>query len=543
MPRSPLTLALGLAIEAAFFLFLLWPDQALQEWGGYAAMLIAFIIGVYTWRAVRDAPPLDDQAFHRTLPPGDGHAFRKVLAIQAWVLVGIALAVVVYCWIFNCGWQVTSYGVLVFTLPMWCLMAANGIASSLATSRQFGKIWGYAAVFGTPLISAAIIYHLRDGLRPVEFASNQYLNSHRMIVLTCGILYPMIWWLVAIGRRKITAICLAAAIGIFIPIIHVYGGFFNAQEEWAPEKNELSRVSLTRKTIPPGDDPWIPIDDMITVNGLRDGEIIQLRGMIVDRESFRFFGVPDDEKLREEGLFSDRRLMASIHDGRITWGQAAVWKQLKKQIPGLETIDYLGGGMDVPAHVSTLRPGETALIRSRNGRSDSKPKPYQQKGTYAYLNSAPWGSIAVDVYRYEKVGMVDVEKGGDIRLSGGGILSIKPLVREDENLSIELEHFQPSLSDADGLWFKMRKEGRLWDLIPWLIAVDRAGKHAYALSVIDYENGREVMLGRLAVWSFQSEKVSNAENRALLEMLRGCSLHVFQPREESRFYQDLLPPR
>ncbi|MEO5915073.1 MAG: hypothetical protein ABIS50_12635 [Luteolibacter sp.] len=543
MPRSPLTLALGLAIVAGFFIFLLWPGQELQEWGLYAAMSLPVIIGLFTWCAVRDAPPLDDQAFHRTLPPGDGHAFRKVLAMHGWVLLGIALSEVIYCWIYNFGWPVMSYGLLILTLPVWGLMGALGVASSLATSRQFGKTWGYAAVFGLPLVSAAIPYHLRDGFRPEEYAGDQYFNSHRMIVLVATVLYPMIWWLAAVRRRNVTALCLSAVIGALIPVIHVYGGFFNASEVSAPEQPEVPRVSIERKFVPPGDDRWIPIESMISVGGLRDGEIIQLGRMGADSRYIRFYGVPDDERLREEGLFNAYSLKASMENGQITWGEAAVWRQLQKQLPGLETLDYLGGGMDVPMHVSTLRPGETALIRQRGERSNLKPQSFEQKVTEEDLNSAMWGSIGASVYKFEKVGVVKVANGGDIRLPQGGLLRIDPLAREKGHISIRMENFQQAMVDADGPWFGIKGEEQFWPGQPWLVAVDSSGKHAFALSEFFYENGRRSLLGRVIVCGFQAEDVSETENLARIEMLRGCSLHVFFPKVEGQFLQSLPPPR
>lgn len=543
MPHSPFTRYYGFAIVAAYFLALLWPSDHVYLWGWQTMVLLPLVFGIFTWSTVRNAPPFDDLAFHRTLPPGDGFAFRRVIMIHALVLAGIALAVVAYCWVFNFDWRVMSYGILALTMPVWALMAASGIAASLSSSRQWGKTWGYIAMFVVPVFSATLLYSIRSYLDP-EVRGNFHFSALRAMTLSGALLYPLVWWLVAVRRRPALGFGLGSAIGALMPWIYIYGGFVKAPERDGWEQSGKSHVTISRKAAIPAKGKWIPVDDVISISGLRPGEFIDhfnfwLRIRDGNVHSLGFYEIPDDPTQADAGAKYIDMMVGRFEGEGIEWGERAVWNHLRKQIPSLETFDYSDQKPDAPMHRAFLRPGESLIQLSHDG----KPHEYRPTMTAEEFTSSTWKSSR-SVFRMEKVGELDAATGGTCRLPGGGIVKVSKLQQEDRRFSISFRQYYQDLWHADGPWFEAHDVNRNWGSEPWVIAVDESGKHAFALSPLEYVNtlAPKILLGQVLERVFNAGEAKTREEIARMETLRHCKLHVFWPRLVEQLDQEIPPP-
>ncbi len=477
MPHSPFTRFFGLAIVLAYALALLCLDDHSYLWGWKGMLALPFAIGIFTWSAVRNAAPFDDLSFHRTLPPGDGFAFRRVLMIHGMVLAGITLAMTAYCWVLNFGWQVMSYGILVLTLPMWALMAANGIATSLSITRQWGKTWGYIAIFVVPVFTATGLYYVRGLFNPEEHGKF-YFSAPRAMALTGAALYPLVWWLVSVKRHPVLGFGLGAAISGWMPLIYIYGGFFAVPEGDRWELPVSSHVTIARKADIPAEGKWIAADDVLTISGLRPGEFIShwnfwvKSGSDVMHKRVEHWVIPDDPAEAVAGAVRGPMIAGRFEGERIEWGERAVWNHLRKQIPSHNTFGLWDKKLNTPAHVAFLRPGESALSRPTEGDSDSRGS--RPKLTAEEFTSATWQQYAAGVFRLEKVGEIDMASGGTCRLPGGGILKVSTLQREDRQFFISFRHYFENLGQADETWFEANEFTRNWWGEQWVIAVDES---------------------------------------------------------------------
>lgn len=545
MPHSPFTRFFGLAIVVGYFLALLWPDESAALWGWQTMIVLPIVIGIFSWSAVRDAPPFDDQAFHRVLPPGDGVAFRRVLMIHGMVLAGIAVAVIIYCRIYNFSGSAMAYGIAILTVPVWTLMAASGVANSLSTSRQSGITWPYLAIFAIPALSAFFICWLRA--HPY-FAGFGFYYGYRyplgeglMTIAVAGaVLYPIIWWLVAVKRHRTLGFGLGIATGLLIPWMYGVLGHLTSRDE-PPQK---SHVTITRKAAAPADGKWIRVDDVLSVDGLREGEFADLN-LSVNRNGFNAFEVPDDPALEEAGVRYSPTIAGRFGDGKLSWGETAVWNHLRGQIPSNETFEFWWRQREnVPMHLSFLRPGGTTLIASPDGDPSRGPFPYRQNKTEVEFASTKWELWSSGVFVFGKAGEIDASNGGTCKLPGGGLLRVSPMKQENGACSISFRRYFEDPWQLDGEpWFGLKSPEDRWTATPWVIAVDRSGKRAFALpaaNAVDQE--RKAMLGQFTDLMLFLGKAKTGDELARMEMLRRCRLHVFWPEWVAPLQQEIPPP-
>lgn len=550
MPRSPITLLLGLAIVAAYFLFLLWPGGQPDVSGWQAMIALSFVIGIFSWSAVRDAAPFDDRSFHRTLPPGDGFAYRRVLTAHGWVLVGIALAVIVYCWVFNFGWQVTSYGIAFLTMPVCGLMGAAGIAASLASSRQNGRIWGYFAIFGTPVFSATWLYWQRDNFDR-EWREEFYFSALRTMALAGSFLYLLVWWLVSVKRRRAWGFGLAAAIGALMPWIFIYGGFVSAPEaEVNPKLPIDSQVTLSRKAAIPPEGKWIPVNDVISVDGLRMGQFVGLAWFWVksgEGTSHRggAWEISDDPAEADASAAARFMVGGRVDGEKIEWGVKAIWNHLDKRIPSHETFEFWDRASDTQTHFAFLRSGETVIRPSKRGAGNKGPREIRSKMTEKEFTSETWLQAVGEVFQMDQVGEIDAATGGTCRLPGGGIYKVGPLQQEGGRYSISFDVYVGSLWQSDGPWFGADESNTRWGGEPWVIALDESHQHAFALSPLTSMNRQSlrIMLGKFAPATFDAGEGKTREELARLEMLRHCKIYIFWSRATGSLAEEVPPAK
>jgi hypothetical protein len=546
MPHSPITRVLAALIVGAALFFLLHPSPEAHTWARNCLAALPVLAALFTWSAVRSAPPFDDRAFHRTLPPGDGFAFRRVVAIHLLVLAGIATAVVLYCWRVNFGWREMSYGILLLTLPLAGLMAAVAVAASLSTSRQHWKSVAWIAVFGVPLLSLGIVLWV-NGEETIGSGGSHLLSRWRTSTLLAAGVYPLIWWLAAARRRRGWGIAFGAATGALMPWVMVFGDFLRADRDDAARYRQPleAKVVVTRKPIDPkpDDELWIPVDEVIEVTGLEESEVLVaydpfIRQVTGDTKFWRAFearrGAREPATDRHVGTLY---AMANL-DGQIVWGEDVVWEHLRQRVPPHRRFVYPRPGLEKGTRLLFPRPVES--VQSEILR---KKRPPLSGFTEADIRESEW-NFWVFTERLVKLGEADAAKGGTFRCPSGGIVRIDPWRSEDWADSLRLSMWMPGL-DRDIVWPGVQSSPR-WMHDIWIIALHPDGT-AYAISGFEFNGGTgreppKVFLGDFSSRVFE-EVSDDSSRRGLAKVLHECRIHVFVGQHAGRLPHVLPPPK
>lgn len=544
MPHSPFTRYLASGIVAAYAAVLLWPDPRAHVIGSYILGAMPFFIALFTWSAVRDLPPLDDHAFHRTLPTDDARVFRRTLRLHGMILAGITLAVVVCCLLLNFGWYMISYGFAVLTVPVWAFMAACGVATSAATSSHHRKSWAYLAIFVVPLLSALVAYRLWDHQ---ELEPYYEIGQLRRAALTGAILYPFCWWLIAVRRRRTLGLCLGMAIGSLMPWRFISGKFDHVID-FPPayldeEAHKKSPVRITRKADMPGEGKWVRADSVLDVQGLREGEFLDLTGISFAGKTADVFEIPDDPAVAAAGVYEGRLLVGRFGGEEARWGARPVWDHLRKQIPAHETFQYWNPKQNVPAHLAFLKEGEPGpVIRDPRGYFTRKPLPPAWDGVKR-LTAGPLKWVWAEAFHMEKVGEVSAEDGGTCRLPEGGVIRLSGIHETGSGYYITLRNYFEDVWRSDGSWLDRKSLDVFGEQEPWVIAVDESGKHTFALGPWNEVNFHEIPLGSLLERYVQIGSATSPAEIARIEMMRKCRLHVFWPRRDAHRWPVVKPGR
>ena len=553
MPHSPFTRFLATVIVALYALALLWPDDRAYVWGWYAMASLPIILGVFTWSAVRSAAPFDDRSFHRILPPGDGHAFFRVLWIHLLVLAGISLAVLIHCWSYNFGWQAMTYGIAMLTIPVWAFISATGLACSLASSTQHWRSMGWIAIFAMPLFSWAMMYWARSGFDPEWPNRDVYFPQLRGVVLAAAGLYPLIWWLAAVARKRGLGILFGSATGALLPWLYVYGGFVKAPSsddlyKLAEKSQERisSTLKLTRKPLPENPPPWIPISDLLSAEGLAEGDFVYLTWFLnppdVEKRAYMPTYEVRDEMVPENGGVRYVELTVQRSNGVIGWGQDSFWQGMRSQFPGDYKFEYWDRSLNRPSSpLVVMKPGR--VVNHAQGPHTGERMFGYKNLTLERFKSEPWTIRVLPPAKWQLLGESETTHGKSFRLPHGGVIKMMPLELEDGgHFKIKFRHFDEELWQADGPWFgDARRYQTAWTDLRIVIA-DDASRTLFAVDALSYGQNSKIMLGRSSLSSFDAGANDSPEQTKRIEMLRHARVYVFLMEAKGPFEEFELPP-
>ncbi|MDB6078543.1 MAG: hypothetical protein JWO82_2290 [Akkermansiaceae bacterium] len=554
MPHYRFTFLTALVIVLGYGLALFWPNDDAYVWGWRAMICLPLLLAIFMWSAVRGAAPLDDRAFHRTLPPGDGVAFRKVLEVVALVPAGIALVVLAYCWKSGFGWRAQTLGLAMLTVPVIGAVSVLGLTASLATSRSYSRIWPWLWTFGVPVFSACGVSMLTEGLDP-ELRRTVYFTHWRTIAVAGAVLYPLIWWLIAARRRIVWGVALATVLGILMPWLYHYGDLgpdldkgldgrvrLAAGDEVKPPR--VTQVHFIRKPMPSLDrwkDKGIDLGDLIQIEGMEPGEFMlygYIRiGVVTDdhkRVYPRNWEIVEDEA--GERRWRPAMLAAGANDeGVETFGRNVVWSALSKRLPDKYPVRYWKDG--IGSSQGLERPPRTVILRPGAGLSAEEQIPYSPKYEPPPVNAIPedrlknqpWFMTAA-VYRFDYPMMsVPVSRGGSMKFPRAGLVEISSLKDEGQHSVITVDLTTEDLWQADGPWPGLERPQSVMDN-PWCFLVDREQGQTYIIDGLGWGSERQVMLGSRKRWIFDAGSPDSPEMKRRLERLPHCELHLFWPR-------------
>ncbi|RYD75941.1 MAG: hypothetical protein EOP84_17550 [Verrucomicrobiaceae bacterium] len=597
MPYSPFTRFLGCVLVALVLLGLLWPDDRALEWAWHGTGAMAVLLAIFTWSAVKNAPPLDDRAFQHCLPPGANRAFFRMVWIHVLVLAGVSFAVILYCALWNFGWRAMSWGVVMLAIPAWALMSAVGVASSAGTSQQHWKSAGWFAIFAPPVFSWVVLYWMYENAEKYV-PEAVYFTPLRTVVLTAAVLYPLVWWLIAARKRRGLGLILGGATSALLPWLMVYGDFVKDERQYVPQEVRArfagtGSVTVSRKPFAGSDRDYIGVEDLIDVQGLAEGEFTCVKMFARRGEKEENVSEIYTIEVSHDDLFSPPRtslpellrggsgdLMSLNHmdltgtfvypietvgigpsavptivgklGGKIVWGSEAVGLSMRRLLPSVETFVYRKAGY----HSYPSLPGRRLVVENRDEsgrRFDERPaeRPYDESNPKSDL-AKPWFARMSRPTSWKLLGSCLARDGGTFRIDGKGTLQIVPLAQQpDGQEAIEVRRYFESLWQAQGPWFGDEKPTNNWSEYELaLVAIDEAGKSARVFSdfyLLD-EFGREkkqdwekVMLGEYDRTLIFNDDGLNGLNKEDIEILRKSHLYVLECRV-SHFSRDVELP-
>ncbi|WP_367874471.1 hypothetical protein [Luteolibacter sp. Populi] len=551
MPHSPLTRFLAILLVVAFAVVMFWPEESAYAAAGYSLGGLMLALGIFTWSAVRGAPPFDDHAFHRSLPPGDGAAFRSVLGIHLLMIGGFVLIVLVHCLRYGFGWRAMTYGAAAVTLPVLALISLVGIISSVASARQHWRLFAWTAVVFLPLLCIYWVRWATGGLDGERWGWNEvYFPAVRTIVLTAAGLYPLIWWLVAVRRRKVLGLVFGAATGALLPWLFVYGYFVPVPPSQLDPRggaaNPNPGLQLVRKTIPEDSGQWLPLSELFEVKGLAEGEFASLEYLTVDLDSknrgHTLVPVWETRESTGDVPWSTRMVRpVTIRklDGRIVWGEQGVWEHLRTRIPATGSFGYWSRGRSLDATLAISKPGREVSYTGASGHGNFT----YRDDRAGQLMMRPWKTAVARITRWASLGDCSLTEGGSFRMKDGGTLKVIPLSQNGLKQVVTFKMYNESLSETDGPWFGPAYRG-FHDLDDALkvVMVDASGKHAFALDTLSPQPGARILLGGYYEWSFVVSPSGDLEETKRNEMMNGARLYLFLPKIDEDYRTITMPP-
>lgn len=539
MPHYRFTFLMASIIVLGYGLALLWPDEQAHVWGWRAMVCLPLLLAIFMWTAVRGAPPLDDRAFHRTLPPGDGVAFRQVLGMAMVVPVCVAVLVAIYCWKFNFGWRPLSFGVAVLTVPLVGGVAVLGLVSSLATSRSYTRVWPWLMFFAAPMFSALAMNWLTEKLDP-ETHRSVYFTHWRTMALAGALLYPLMWWLVAARRRLVLGGAMAFALGVLMPWLYHYGDLGPEREFERRDSRQippLTRITVVRKEIPAVPE-WkgkiIDMDQLIGIEGLEKDEFLVGGFMSSGNSSAdpnRLYFRTSEVVGREEGSrkWKYGYISGGISEmGTVALGRGVVWDSLRRKIPAGMSLGCWDADLDGPTRLGILAPGEVLegeellSYGGRNRRTEARTIREES------LRNTQWNFYG-SVVKFGNAGIFPIDRGGSEKMAGGGLLRVDPLKWEDGHAIVGINCYQEDLWQADGPWPGEDQNRSIADS-PWGIVVDETERQAYMIDDFRWSGERNAMLGYKYRLKFDAGQADSPERKKRLERLPHCKLYLFTPK-------------
>ena len=415
-------------------------------WLGVAGVLMsaATVVGM-----VRGAGAFDERAFHRTRPGGERRVFvRQTLWLVSPPLV-VGLVAVARGWWWNLGWRCAFWSGTVTVVQLVVLSAAVATGVVLGTGRSRRVGWVVWLMAGLPLavyVWMAEASHGPFGPFPEGFGLSICRIDIEAIVAVIGIGYCLAWCLAAACRRWKSALVVATAAGMCLPLLAFRSGRSLGR---AHDLFERVPVSVTIRRAP------------LNQIAAREG------GAKMPWNWLDVSGVREDESLR---LYVN---VDAPDGGRADLGRAANYFGSSVSFSGRAGI---GASVGISEAQCGFLPGERITNVSPKWSGLSWMLGINP-GDFDDLKRGNW-RVSWEIVRPAYAGSVPVAAGGRLKLPGGGVFKVEP-VRQHAS-GVEIKTFEICVTDdssgsgAPWLWHRRTKLG--------VILVSGDGRKAVVLS-------------------------------------------------------------
>lgn len=506
MPLSFLTRLRGAIIVATFIFALFCLNGVALVWfAGTTLLVLPLLIWLLVSNSVRDAPPFDDSAFHRTRPVTNGQVFSHLVGFHLLVLAVVLAVLLAYCWWSNLGWREISTGMLSISVPWFALVSLFGIVASLATSRQHSKAWGFLALLLIPVLSFLGVFWY-----PATQGRHVFWPSLAGMLLAAAALYPPVWWLVAVKRRWLAGNLLGMAIGIAIPWLSLAAqlpdSWMDGHDRWRTPGLAILRLKEPAEAMTAGQ---AVASRVLEVRGLGPDEFIQIHDMTLAGSSSE----PVLSEMSQAGFSADE-------NGR--------WIPMSASLIRVAGVPF-SAAENLPVWQTSGVHGNRH--RLEGGAFLSSRSPYHNRGREplsAATQALPW-FVSGSTYRWVKVIDAPTTDGGRSRLPSGGRMRLFPLKEDRGDFAITLRVTESP-----------RKEFRSYTQPPVIVARDsRGGARILELNLVNECPG---FLVETCDYEFRGSPTS-ADRLEKLAILRDARLEVYWPEFRGHFQLTLPSPQ
>jgi hypothetical protein len=410
MPLSPLTRLRAAIIVIAFAFTLFGLDVSLQAWVGAAALFVLpLLIWLLVSNAVKDAPPFDESAFHRTRPVTAGQVFRHLAGFHLLVLAGLLVILLAYAWRMNLGWREIALGVVLLGVPWIALVSLFATVASLTTSAKHGKGWGPLTLLLLPAISVL-------GLTWAVVTKKNVAPNLAGLPVVAAILYPALWWLVAAKGRWTLGCFLGLASGVAFPwiISRIKTPDFTVYLREPVQSAELSIQRLKNSADAEG----------MAENQGSLSQLLEIRGLGPDE----FMGISNLKFRNRDEIFTAEYFEPDRYFGDI--GGAAVSTDANgRLIPAIASLFHVVALENTPATrfpVWAYRSSEVGASELAEFLWPSMRSRQRDRLATSDSTAGSW-FLRGSVYRWEKVLDTTAKEGGRAKLGGGGVVVMCPV--------------------------------------------------------------------------------------------------------------------
>lgn len=473
MPLSPATRILIALTLLAFPWFFMWLEDSYSRVSSTMLGVSLTLLVATVFMIIRDNPAFDDRAFQGSRPGGNSKAFRRSTRTLLGIVAAVSLMAAARSLFYHLGWKTTVASALIVFTQVGLFTAAVATGFTLASHRG-GRTRRVAIVMlGMP---AAVYFlmlewrHLQLWLGPPQ-VMEEWMKDIGLASLVGVAGFGFTWWLAAGCRLWTLGLIVAGLIAACFPLLD--GRSFHRATEAAVLP--VSTATLTRHpaveagTEEPEDprhprlrrkmDGILPFEDRLSVNGLKEDELVAFSRLGPDR------------------LSPHVTLGYSTRGGGSFGGQIGILRQ-----PGLTPMTCRRSLLE---HLAGRIPGHPDLILSEEqeatGNWVSFPRLSHEKQEVDYeakLESLAW-SIDGRVFRVEDAGSFPLATGGWHRLPTGGTIRVWPVEQNLHGSSIRVRIVISAFDDL----VNYRGLGDETAGLPMALIVDESGRRAWLPSV------------------------------------------------------------
>lgn len=512
MPLSLLTRLRGVIIVAAFAFALLWLEISDQMLAGVIALfLMPLLFWLLVSNAVKDAPPFDDTAFHRTRPVTAGKAYRHLVGFHLLVLACILLLVLAYVWRFNLGWREALSGSIAVVIPLIALVSLFGATASLWTSSKHWKGWPFVLLLLLPAISLLL------------FCSSMVREPRSIPVATLtfagALIYPALWWLVAARRRWFLGSVLGLLVGILMPWISLpigdpYEWFSHPVQERTPVPERTPALAIRRLKTPANTETMVndqaAISRSMEILGLGPDEFVRVSRMGIS--SLNSQGRPSSFSTASAVGDMPNTNFCTTKDGELIPATVSLLRAIGNETVTMPWWDSYPEQHRRHTLEDLLRLPTRTFSMARNENRPPSPE----------METFEW-SISGESFRWLKILDVAATKGGRAKFPDTGTIRILPLEETSGDFTLTMQM-------TGSNWIDLAVVAKTPDGKARLIDLQASGtpRQGFLTSETEFE------------FRNQTDKSPGAERR---KILRDSRIEVYRAESRGTFSAILPPPK
>jgi hypothetical protein len=518
MPLSPLTRLLIVLTLLAFP----WVFVSMIELDSWLAPgLLGVSLSLWTaalFGIVKSSAAFDERGFHPTRPGGRSRTFRRSTWVILSMITIISLMAAVRGACYNLGWRAIWTGTLITFALLSIFTAALATGFNLSFNQARANRWVGWIMVGLPMaVHLAVVEARNSNPWPGGRMFESWTMNLSAGVILATAAYGVAWWLASRRGCWWPGLIACGVAGVSLAVPAIQKPLLGREPAEPPQASvTIGRLPVTNpeKSIqgPNSEVCRLELADYLTVNGLRDDEVLQAYGT---------FPLPG-KSLRSWHMLSDSRYGGGFRLVR--------WNATDSDDPRLQNRGHL-----LASRLASAPEAKSAYSEF------SHPVHFYRNESGAILsglNRSDWklsGSIRRVVHEVS----FPLAVGGSQPLKHHGHLKVWPATRTALSLIIKYRLIVPGrLFDPDRKLSIENGGHQLDDSM--VLLVSRSGTFAAFADSNDVVPRR---VGLASEWTNRSARVSLADLSKWYESeIEGATIHIFTTHPAAAVDMTLAPP-